>query len=135
MQLEQLVDSLPNGFHDANLESINVDYASRRATLQMQLLVGSPDGETREQRETYKPAELHLSDVLYFVIDAPESTYEYAGTKALSIDAGRADEKSAPTPPIPLDQLPAGASAYWFFVNDWNSFIHVAAMEAKLQWR
>ena len=134
MQLEQLVDSLPNGFHDAKLENINLDYVSRRATLQMQLLIGVPDGETQEERETYKPAEVHLSEVLYFVIEAPDSNYKYPTSKELDIDAGRADEKSAPTPPIPLDQLPAGISAYWFFVSDWNSFIHVAAMGARLHW-
>jgi len=100
----------------------------------MQLLVGNPDAAGEKEREAHKPAELHLSDVLYLVIDAPDSKHKYAEKKGLWVDAGRADEDSAPAPPIPLEQLPAGASAYWFFVNDWNSFIHVAAMDASLRW-
>jgi len=134
MQLEQLENSLPNGFHDAEVEAITVDYVSRKAVMKMQLLVGNPDAATEEEREACKPAELHLSDVLYFAIDAPNPKYKYAEKKGLWINAGRADEESAPVPPIPLEQLPAGASAYWFFVNDWNSFIHVAAMDAQLKW-
>ena len=132
--MDKLLDSLPNGLHDAELECVSVDYVSRKAILRMQLLVGNPDAESVEEREAYRQAELHLSDLLYFVIEAPDSKYKYAESKVLTIDAGRADEKSAPKPPIPLDQLPAVASAYWFFVSAWNSFIHFAAMDVRLQW-
>jgi hypothetical protein len=134
MNLEQLEKSLPNGFHDAEVEFITVDYVSRKAVMKMQLSVGNPDAATSEEREVYKPVELHLSDVVYFVVEAPDPKYKYAEKKGLSVDAGRADEESAPASPVPIEQLPAGASAYWFFVNDWNSFIHVAAMDASLQW-
>jgi len=134
MKLEQLENSLPNGFHDADLETISIDYVSREAVMKLLLLVGSPNAVTEEKREIYQTAELHLSDVLYFVIDTPDMKYRYTEKKSLRIDAGRAGEKSAPAPPVPLDQLPTGISAYWFFVSDWNSFIHVAAMDAKLRW-
>ncbi len=134
MKLEQLENSLPNGFHDAQMEVVTVDYVLRTAVMKMQLHVGNPDAATEEEREAYKPAELHLSDVLYFVIDAPGPKYKYAEKKALWLLAGRADEESAPAPPIPLEQLPTGTSAYWFFVNDWDSFIHVAAMDVNLTW-
>ena len=135
MRLEQLINSLPNGFHDAQLEGINIDYTSGMATLQMQLLIGGPDDRTHEDHENYKAAKLHLSGVLYFVIGAPDPNYKYGESKALNIDAGIADEKSAPPTPIPLDQLPPDISAYWFFVSEWNSFIHLAAMDARLEWR
>lgn len=134
MQLEQLANSLPNGFHDAELEGVSIDYVSREATLRMQLLVGDPDAQSEAAREAYRGAELQLSGLLYLVIEAPDSKYKYAERRALRIDAGRADEKSAPKPPIPLADLPAGVSAYWFFVDDWNSLIHVAAMDARLRW-
>lgn len=26
-----------------------------------------------------------------------------------------------------------GVFAYWFFVNEWNSFLHIAGMEASIQ--
>ena len=135
MQFKEVEDSLPNGFHDAVVQTVTMDYVSRKAVIKMQLWVGDLDAATEIEREAHKAAELHLSDVLYFVIDAPDPKYKFAERRELRIDAGGADEESAPAPPIPLAQLPAGASAHWFFVNDWNSFIHIAAMDAQLEWR
>jgi hypothetical protein len=135
MQLEQLENSLPNGFHDSLLEAVEIDYVSRKVLMKMQLCIGNPDASVEAEREGYRPAELLLSDFLYFIIDPPHLDYKYAEQKALRLHAGRADEESAPAPPIPLQRLPSGASAYWFFVSDWNSFIHVAAMSVGLQWK
>ena len=134
MDLQELEDSLPNGFHDSKLEGFTVDYVSRTAVLKMRLLVGTPDGATEEEREDYKPAELHLSDVVYFVIDAPDPNYKYAESKGLWVNAGRAGEGKGPAPRVSYELLPKRAFAYWFFVHDWNSFIHVAALGASLQW-
>jgi hypothetical protein len=36
--------------------------------------------------------------------------------------------------PVPQELLPRGAFSYLFFVRDWNSFIYLAAMDAKLEW-
>ena len=30
--------------------------------------------------------------------------------------------------------VPSDAFVYWFFVNEWNSFIHVAATDASFDW-
>lgn len=139
MQLGEIEYSLPNGFHDADLEGIEVDYTARKALMKMQLHVGDSNGATKEEREAYKRAELELSDVLYFVIDAPDPKYRYSEKGALWLDAGdarvaRGTVQAAPAPPVPVERLPDGASAYWFFVGNWNSFIHVAAMSAALRW-
>ncbi len=139
MQLVELEYSLPNGFHDALLEGIEVDYIAQKALMRMQLHVGDPDGATEDEREAYKRAELDLSGVLYFVIDAPDPKYSYSKKGELWLDAGdarvgRGSVRAAPAPPIPVEHLPDGASAYWFFVGNWNSFIHVAAMSANLRW-
>jgi len=139
MQLGELENSLPNGFHDADLEGIELDYTARTVLMKMQLWVGKLDGSTEEEREAYRRAELDLTGVLYFVIDAPDPSYKYSEKGALWLDAGdarvtRGSVQAAPAPPIPIEDLPDGAFAYWFFVDNWNSFIHVAAKSAALRW-
>ena len=51
------------------------------------------------------------------------------------IDAGDACDLSNPRAPRPLAPLPEGAFAYWFFIKEWNAFIHVAARGAEMEWR
>lgn len=135
MGIKQLEDSLPNGFHDAGIEAISVNYVLRTATMAMDIHVGNPEGATKEERERRAHAELQFSDVLYFVVEGPDPRYKYAESKTLWVDAGSSAEPSAPNPPIPPGLLPEGVFAHWFYVNDWNSFIHIAAKEATLRWR
>jgi hypothetical protein len=134
VRLVDIENSLPNGFHDAFLESVDVDYMSKRALIKLRLCIGDPDASTEKEREAYRGANLELLDVVYLVIEGPDPRSKYAETKGLWIDGGEVKSDSAPAMPIPVEQLPSGAFAYWFFVRDWNSFIHVAARDAKLQW-
>lgn len=134
MKLTEIENSVPNGFHDAFLESVYVDYRSRRALIKLRLCVGDPDAETEKGREAYREADLELLDIVYLVIEGPDPRSKYAETKGLWIDGGEAKPDSAPAMPVPVESLPRGAFAYWFFVRDWNSFIHVAAMDATLHW-
>jgi len=133
VQLIEIENSLPNGFHDAYLESVDVDYVSRRALIKLRLCTGDPDAATEKERESYEQANLELLDLVYLVIDGPDPRTKYAETKGLWVDGGEAKPGSAPVTPVPVEQLPSGAFAYWFFVRDWNSFIHVAARDAKLE--
>ncbi len=134
MQLVEIENALPNGFHDAFLESVHVDYVSKRAQMKLRLCIGDPDASTENKREAYKEANLELLGVVYFVIEGPDLKSKYAETKGLWIDGGDAKSDSAPAMPVPIEQLPPGTFAYWFFVRDWNSFIQVAAQDARLQW-
>lgn len=135
MNLVQIENSLPNGFHDASIEAIEIDYTLREALMRMQIFIGTPDAATEQEREAYKSAELYLSGVLYFAIGAPDPSYSYSEKEPLWIDAGDAKNGSGPVPPIPIDLLPDGAFTHWFYVNDWNSFIIVAATSADLRWK
>ena len=134
MQLVEIENSLPNGFHDAFLVSVDVDYTSRRGLIKLRLCVGDPDAETETERETYREANLELIDVVYFVIEGPDPHSKYAATKGLWIDGGQAKPDADPAMPISDELLPRDVFAYWFFVRDWNSFIHVAARDASLHW-
>lgn len=131
MTIEEVLESLPNGLHDAYLRSIDIDYAERTAELQLDIWVGdlSLDGEAREAR---RPVILKLSGLWYFVVEAPDPKYDFNESKPLWIDAGTerpAPEKSS----LKLPSPPEGTFTFWIYVNDWNSFIHVAASDVTVQ--
>jgi len=132
--LREIDDNLPNGFHDALLETLTVNFVSKIAAMELQLWVGVVDAAKKEEREAYRRARLALSDLVYLVIDAPGPNYDSSKERKLRIDAGEAVDLSSSSMPKPLVALPAGTFAYWFFVDPWNSFIHVAAKSATFDW-
>ena len=134
MTLEELADTLPDGFHDAQISSVSIDYIKREARLIIDLSVGDPSSEDEELRDAYREGELKLSGLLYWVIEPPHANYPYAESKQLWVDAGALRSASfKPSVKLP-EPLPAGAFASWIFVQDWNSFMFVAAMDASLEW-
>lgn len=131
MTLEEIADSLPNGFHDARIYSISINYVRREVSIDLEIWVA----ESQEDSEVYRGAELKLLDFLFCVIEPPDAAYPYHHGKALWVDAGSGqDARRSPATELP-DSLPKGAFVHWFFVNDWNAFIHVAAMNARISWK
>jgi len=134
--LKEIDYDLPNGFHDAILETLTLNYAANSADLDLNLWVGDMSAPPGEEREARKRARLHLTDLVYFVIDPPypDPEYGYGPYDGLWIDAGDAGEVSDREELKPKADLPPDAFAYWFFIDDWNSFMHVAAKGASLEW-
>ena len=64
------------------------------------------------------------------MLDPPALAYPYAKPEpAWVVDLDHAD------PELPLlRELPAEAFAARFYVNQWNGWIHVAALDASLTW-
>jgi len=118
------------------LEVVTINYAANNAELVLQLSVGSPDAPTQEEKDAYKPAKLYLTDLIYFVIDPPypHPDYGYGEGDGLWIAGGDAREESDREDLKPKADLPDDAFAYWFYVHEWNSHIHVAAKGASLEW-
>jgi hypothetical protein len=127
MTLEEIEQSLPNGLHDAQIVSIALDYVRREAKFELEILLS--DGE-KEEADSYQAATLTFSRFVYCVIEAPDSKYPYQVGKELWVNAG--SHKSSHVSSIQLPDPPEGAFTMWFFVNDWNSFIHVAAFDAEI---
>ena len=129
MTLEELEDTLPNGLHDSEVVRINVDYESRILALDVDVWVGDM-GNAPDKREAYKRARIEISGLLFLVMEPPDPNYPFA-TGDLRIDGcdmrKNLDNKL-------LESLPAGSFFRSIWVNEWNAFIHIAAIEAQISW-
>ena len=124
--LQELSRTLPNGFHDAKLARVELDYARQEALLHLSLLVGDPDAPEYEAREAQRPAVLTLTGLQYLVVPPPEYTYD---PETVNVDLS---EDPAP-PPVIGPPVP-GAFHARFFVSEWNALIQVSATGASLAW-
>ena len=126
MTLEEIDLSLPNGFHDSKILGVRLDYVQLTAEIDLEILVSGPDDVDAEK---YRPATLFISELIYFVIEPP-GTPNISHAAPSLVDGGSSElEQFADRLPKPL---PAGAFTYWFFVNNWNAFIHVAVLSADV---
>jgi hypothetical protein len=132
MTVEDLDRELPNGFHDAKIKSVALDYPRQSAVIAMHLWVGKP---TSTDRDEYREATLRVSGLCYCAIDPPAPTYPFmrAGS-AINVAGYGEDPKKFPALDGLLPVMPKDITCYRFFVHDWNSFIHVAAKEVQLSW-
>ena len=128
MTLKEIEQTLPNGFHDSEISNLQIDFIQRNVKLEMSIWIGEMV-KIDADREKYRKAELEINDFLFFVIDPPDEQYDYAKHKPLWIDMGNPKEK----PNLPTN-IPQEAFVESFFVNQWNSFIHLAALNAKFTW-
>jgi hypothetical protein len=139
MTLEQVADSLPNGFHDAQVEELVWNFQTSSASFSMQLWVAEDEDFEQKKLEVYRPARLQVTDIVFMAFDPPSAEGPYPtqwkpGYDALIIDGMKTEQKWFPPLPALVNRMSAGTEVYSFYVNDWNSFIHIAAKEAKLTW-
>ena len=129
LTLNTIEANLPNGFHDALIKRISVDYAERKIVISIAILTGVPDAATEQERESYADAILTVSDFLFCVIQPPDTQYAFKLDGPLSVDSGSGNPEGVAF----LENIPPDAFVHWFFVNEWNSFIYIAAREAHLE--
>jgi hypothetical protein len=129
MTLDQINKSLPNGFHDAYLRRLCVDYREGTVTLDLDLLYGDPNAEAEAEREAYRSGQVVISGLVWCVMEPALTTGGHRGLDGSRIDGGPVSELKEP-PPLPA--VPEGAFSWWFFVDESNSFIYVAATDAAL---
>jgi hypothetical protein len=134
MTLDQIENSLPNGFHDARLNKIDINYVSRVAKFELQIDIKRYGDQDKKHEEVHRDGIITLNEVLFIVIEAPDPSYPYQKTKGLWIaDSGKL-ESIKPQKAIP-ETLPEGAFTYYFFINDWNAFIYFSAMSANFEYK
>ncbi|HWY05433.1 MAG TPA: hypothetical protein VNY24_01150 [Candidatus Acidoferrales bacterium] len=132
MTFEELDRAFPNGFDDAEITGIAIDYTKRMATLQLKLRGNSPDSP---ERDVYAPAVLRVLGVYYLSIEPPDQSHIIGPeSNAITVDGLPEDPHNYPLFGHIKAKLPDGAFCCRFFVHDWNSFIHIAASGAEFSW-
>ena len=142
MTFEELERKLPSGFHDAHFHNLRIDYLNGTAVLHMALDFGDyDDTENGIYREDYRAAKLLVSGLCFCSIDPPNTKGWFAPNRRY-VSRGRPldvrGDSGKPGTRIPLEALsqtpPPGVSVYRFFVDDWNSFIIIAAKDVQISW-
>jgi hypothetical protein len=132
MTFDELDQRFPNGFDDAEITGIVIDYRGRTATFQLNLRGNPPDSP---ERDVYAHAVLKTRGIYYVSIEPPDRDHLfYAQHGKITVDGLPEDPQHfAPFGHL-KPTLPAGAFCCRFFVHDWNSFIHIAAADAEFSW-
>jgi len=133
MTLDEIAATLPNGFHDAELQTVAIDYPTSEARLILDLWIGDMGG-TEAERESYRLAEVTLSGLAFWISEPPDARYPYSDIGAHRIDIGSVDTLKSKRP-AELPPAPIGTFTNWIYVTDWNAFIYFAAKRASLEWR
>lgn len=125
MTFEELAATLPNGLHDAEVSRLQIDYSTRTVVLELSIWLGDD-----EDLEKYRSAQITLRGLQFCVMEGPDPRYPYAATEPLWIS----DVTSPPSgTTLPKPAAP-NAFVSSFFVNQWNAFVHLAALDASLVW-
>lgn len=132
MTFEEVEHSLPNGFHNAALLHLGLDPVERCATVKVSLHV-SVDGDN--DRERYRVGVLKALSVCLFFIEPPDEKYRFGLTgKGIGISGNSVALGQLPEVDSLLKKLPLEATAYRFFLEDWNCFFYLAAGEIVFSW-
>ncbi len=135
MTLAEAEATLPNGLHDAELLGFRVDYVARTAEFQFNAWVGDLNSKDEAVREKHQDVKLLLHGLQFLVIDEPDPAYGFhSGTPRIG---GFGAWTGGNTPPAKIAavvaKLPTTAFYDSTFVDDWNSFIHLAAEDAEIK--
>jgi len=131
MTIEDIEMNLPNGLHDARLIKLDIDYVEREARFHLRVNVTGI--ESQDEPEEYRWGSLTLSGLLFCVIEPPDSRYPYRNSSGLWITSSEPVTSEDVLAKLPCP-LPDGAFIHYLFVNDWNAFIYIAALDAHFEW-
>lgn len=127
--LNAIQDQLPWGFHDALLPRLEIEWVRMRARLDLRI----PMTESQDQD---RRGQLVFDDLLFCALEPPEldGARGYVATAAdgLQVDCGDGHGRESFRATLPT--TPAGYLLIWFFVREWNRFIHICARSVHLFW-
>jgi hypothetical protein len=136
MTLADIEATLPNGFHDAEVEEFVWNFRTNSASFTIVLWVAE-DGD--ESLEVYREGRLDLKGVIFIMIDPPyprelDPRRYRSSSGTLRIDGVETTESILPNLATLTETVSPDVSPYSFYVENWNSYIHIAAKDASLVW-
>jgi hypothetical protein len=127
--LEAIEQKLPWGLHDALLVQLGVDWVQGKARMDLRIAM-------TEAQDQDRLAQLAFTDLLFCAVEAPEIDkalgYGARSEDGVQIDCGAGVGHESCRDRLP--SIPAGFFLYWFYVREWNRFIHVCARAVQFAW-
>lgn len=119
---------LPNGFHDAVLLNLHVNFLKREVRLGFNFWVGDLESGSEDAREAIRGGSLRLIGALSMSIDPPDPQYAFSAPNGVVVDG---DFGAYPgEPEAPMD----GLVRLWFYASTWNAKMTFTARECELSW-
>jgi hypothetical protein len=125
---EQVASTLPNGFHDSKIRAVNINYEQQQATFDWLVDFSKYPDRT----PLFRNVRVVFHELTYLILEPPNPGYSCDDPTPLSV----VDVDSSLHEKIMFNTVPAPESSVKLsaYVNDWNSFIHIAAKSAELVW-
>jgi hypothetical protein len=135
VKLGDAEEKLPNALHDAELLQFWVDYKTRTAKFEFNAWVGDLSSKDEADREKYQKATLLIRGLRFLILEKPDPRYTFqSGIPMIGGFSGWGGEYNPASEISKLvEQLPDTAFYEATFVQDWNSFIHIAADDAEIE--
>jgi hypothetical protein len=127
--LEAIEQGLPWGLHDALLVRLEVDWMQRVALMELRIAMTEVQDQDRLGQLTFR-------NLLFCTVEAPEIDkargYGAISPDGLQVDCGTGVGHESSGDRLPV--IPDGFPLYWFYVREWNRFIHVCARTVHFAW-
>lgn len=132
MTFEEIEAKLPNGFHDAAIRGIDVDFIGRSVVVALDLLTGTPDDA---RPELYRPGRLRMTPVYLYFVEPPDAKYPFVPNGShLKVDGDSVKVGQNADADRLLLALPKNATTYRFFLEKWNAFLYLAGGSVEFSW-
>jgi hypothetical protein len=127
--LETIEEGLPWGLHDALLVRLDVDWVQGIARMELRVAM-------TEVHDQDRLGQLTFNRLLFCAVEAPEIDkargYRATSPDGLQVDCGAGVGHESCRDRLPA--IPDGLHLYWFYVQEWNRFIHVCARAVHFGW-
>lgn len=132
MTFEEIEQELPNGFHDAEIRTIAVNFVDRSIAVGMDLHFGS-EGDSDPER--HRSGTLKVESFCLFFIEPPDPRYRFVPNGS-PLNASGDSVTTGKDPAVDglLRNLPTGVTLYRFFLDDWNSFLYLGGANVEFSW-
>ncbi len=134
MTLSEIDDQLPNGFHDAEVGEFAWNFLSDTAFFDVSFWIGDEINVNKRRR-----GRVELQQIRFISIEPPDPRQSdpkpyHPSRGSLQIDGLLTDETNCRNFVQHKTELSPETEIFSFYVSNWNSFIHIAAADAKLIW-
>jgi hypothetical protein len=127
MTIEELEETLPNGFHDSQIVSISVNFLVGTCCIELDVDHDDPDPDV------FKRMKLQLKDVSLVAIEPPDPKIDLSTKETVWASGHPTSEKILPALDSYRKSAPPNTFFYSFFLHELNCHIHLGAKEATLE--